>query len=160
MNLFRGDLRRTNAVFVLCAVPLLVRVWIEAVGWRLSRGPQMVGFSLMHGGAGYWTIPLIASLLAIQIYMLWAAAVAIRSIHPVWRSEASGKRLIALGLASIWLYLYVGDSMQVELPPALLYLGALGMTVLLLGLVWLFVRSLLVPPAAPPVAEPPIAHEA
>jgi hypothetical protein len=103
----------------------------------------MVGFSLIHGGAGYWTVPLFASLLAINVYVLWAAAVGIRSISPAWRSAAAGRRFIVVGLAAIWLYLYIGDSMQVELPLPLLYVGAAAMSALLLCLLWLCARALL-----------------
>ena len=34
----RGSLRRTNAVFALLAIPLLVRAGIEGVVWRKSEG--------------------------------------------------------------------------------------------------------------------------
>lgn len=143
MNIFRGDLKRTNAVFVLCALPLLIRLGHEAIVWRLADGPQMVGFRLMHAGAGKWTVLLFASFFAIQIYMLWSAIVAIRSFFPSWRAAASGKRFILVGLGLIWLYLFTGDYLQVDLPKTAIYAGATAMAILLLCMLGLAATSLL-----------------
>jgi hypothetical protein len=140
MNVLRGDLTRTNGLFLLCTTPLLVRIWIEAVVWRLRQGPQMVGFQLLHMAAGYWTVPLLLSLLILWLYELWAAVVGVRALVPAWRHLASGKRFIALGVASVFLFFYVGDLIQSELTPAAIYAGAAAMGALFLLVLWVALR--------------------
>jgi hypothetical protein len=53
MSFWSVNLNRVNAIFLLLVTPIVVRFWVEAVVWRLERGRQMLGFSLIHGGAGW-----------------------------------------------------------------------------------------------------------
>jgi hypothetical protein len=141
MNVLHGDLTRTNGLFLLCTTPLLVRIWIEAVVWRLYEGPQMLGFQVQHLAAGYWTVPLFASLLVYWLYQLWAVIVGLSALPSSRRASTSGKRFIALGFGATFLFFFVGDLMQSEIPRTAIYAGAAVMIGLFLFVVWLAVLA-------------------
>jgi hypothetical protein len=52
MAFISGDVRKTNGVFLLILSPVMVRLWYEAVVWRIQSGPQMLGFQVLHLAAG------------------------------------------------------------------------------------------------------------
>lgn len=136
MNLLRGNLTQTNGLFLLCIAPLLVRIWIEAVVWRLNEGPQMLGFQVIHLAAGSWTVPLFVSLLILWLYQLWAAVIVVAALVPAWRRITAGKRFVVLGAGSVLVFFCVADFIQTELPTTAVYVGATAMAGLLLLLVW------------------------
>jgi uncharacterized protein with PQ loop repeat len=133
----RSRVATINAAFLLLTLPFLLRLWFEAVVLRIDSGPQMLGFSLVHGGAGALTIPLMISWVATYIYWLFVIAVAALWLFPTVRARIVGTPHILLGgvgtLAVQALALY----MQSDLPTFLLYAVAflLSVIVMLLAVV-------------------------
>ena len=67
MAFLSGDVRKANAIFLLVLAPILVRLWYEAVVWRLEQGPQMLGFQVMHLAAGGDFAVVLAPLLKVHM---------------------------------------------------------------------------------------------
>jgi hypothetical protein len=87
MAFLSGDVRKTNAVFLLMLLPIIVRLWYEAVVWRLEQGPQMLGFQVLHLAAGGAFALVVAPILLISyfvvyVYLLWVLAVVILRFVP------------------------------------------------------------------------------
>ena len=128
---------KVNAVFLLLVLPFFLRLWIEAVVWRIERGPQMLGFSLIHGGAGTFTAPIVLSYLSMFLYWMFVAAVALMWLFPSVRKQMAGTKLIIFGGTSTFAFVVVAEYMQTELPVAVLYLGALALSALACLFLWL-----------------------
>ena len=136
-----GSVARTNAGFLLLTLPFLVRLWVEAVAWRLERGPQMIGFSLAHGGVGVFTVPLLLSLFASLMYWLFVAVVAVLWFVPSVRARMDGALLVVLGGVGTFGFQALATFMQNELPIAVLYAGAVALSALFVFLVAVTVSS-------------------
>jgi hypothetical protein len=137
----RGRVTTANAALLLLALPFLLRVWVEAVAWRLERGPQMLAFSLAHGGAGVLTVPLLISLLANFVYWLFVAVVGVLSLFPNVRVRMAGTVLVLLGGIGTFVFQALATYMQNDLPTGVLYTAAVALSVLLVFLVALTVVS-------------------
>src|ERR1044072_9324809 len=94
----RSKLALVNGLFLVIAVPIFLRLWVEAVLWRIERGPQMLAFSLMHGGAGALTVPLVVSLVTVYVYGLFALAVGVAWAFPWVRARITGVDSVLLGV--------------------------------------------------------------
>lgn len=129
--------RRANAILLLLVLPILLRFWVEAVIWRLQRGPQMLGFSLAHGGAGWLTVPLILSFLAIWMYALWVVLVIVLWAIPASRPTVAKPQQAVLGGASLFGFLQIAGVLQREMSIGWLLAGAAGMTALACVIGWL-----------------------
>ena len=136
-----GSVAKTNAGLLLLTLPLLVRLWVEAVAWRLDRGPQMIGFSLAHGGAGVLTVPLLISLLATLVYWLFVAVVAVLWLVPSVRARMDGIVFVLVGGIGTFGFQALATVMQNDLPVGVLYAGAIVLSALLLFLVAVTVAS-------------------
>lgn len=118
------NLGRINAVCLALVCPLLVRFWIEAVVWRIGGGPQMIGFSLVHAGAGLLTPILILGLLVAPLYIWGGGVMVIAHVFPAVRARLQGGLLVALGVAAVGAFTLGVDAMQSPgLPAAILYSG-------------------------------------
>jgi hypothetical protein len=141
-------LTRTNAIFLVLLAPIVVRFWVEAVVWRLARGPQMLGFSLAHGGAGWMTLPLILSFLTIGIYAVWVVIVLVLWAIPQSRRKFAKAHRVALGGASLFAFLATADFLQADMSTAIVLLGAAAMSTCVCAIGWLIYAGLF------PTAEP------
>jgi hypothetical protein len=131
------DLTRVNAIFLLVLAPIVVRFWVEAVVWRLERGPQMLGFSLAHGGAGWMTLPLILSFLSIGIYAAWVVIVIVLWAIPLSRGKIAKAHRVLLGGVSLFAFLAVADFLQADISTAIVLLGAAAMSTSACAMGWL-----------------------
>jgi hypothetical protein len=131
------DLTRVNAIFLLVLAPIVVRFWVEAVVWRLERGPQMLGFSLAHGGAGWMTLPLILSFLSIGIYAAWVVIVIVLWAIPLSRGKIAKAHRVLLGGVSLFAFLEVADFLQADISTAMVLLGAAAMSTSVCAMGWL-----------------------
>jgi hypothetical protein len=120
---------------LLLALPFLLRLWVEAVAWRLERGPQLLGFSLAHGGAGVLTVPLLISLLAHFVYWVFVAVVGVLWLLPALRVRMAGTVLVLLGGIGTFGFQVLATYMQNDLSSSVLYAGAVGLSALLVFLV-------------------------
>ena len=133
---------KANGAFLLLILPFYIRMWIEAVVWRIQRGPQMLGFSLIHAGAGIFTIPIMVGFLGMFLYWLFVAAVVVLWLFPSVRRKMQGTLWVVLGGAATWAFNSLSEFLQRELPALVVYLGALVLTALLGSLVLLAILSL------------------
>lgn len=109
----------------------------------------MLGFSLVHGGAGVLTVPLVISWLVSYVYLLFAVIVAVLWIIPALRVRMVGTLLVVLGGVGTFVSQTSAASMQNDLPLWLLYAEALVLSVLIVLLVVAAVASLRLKVAAP-----------
>ena len=130
-------LTRVNAILLLLLAPIVVRFWIEAVLWRLARGPQLLGFSLAHGGAGWMTLPLILSFLTIWIYAVWVVIVVLLWAIPQSRGKIAKPHRVVLGGVSLFAFLTIADFLQGDVSIAILWVGAAAMSALVCAMGWL-----------------------
>jgi hypothetical protein len=140
MALLSGDVRRANAVFLLVLAPLIVRIWYEAVVWRLQRGPQMLGFEVLHGVAGGLVLgPLfLITLLVGYAYILWAFLLFVLQFIPAAARHFANMRLPVIGAFSYWVFFYVADLLQAsDLSRTQVLLGAAVLMLIALAFVWL-----------------------
>jgi hypothetical protein len=131
------SLTRVNAIFLLLLAPIVVRFWVEAVIWRLARGPQMLGFSLAHAGAGWMTLPLILSFLTIGIYAVWVVIVTVLWAIPRSRGKFAKAHRVVLGGVSLFAFLGIAESLQAPMSTALVLLGAAAMSTFVGAIGWL-----------------------
>jgi hypothetical protein len=131
------SLTRVNAIFLLLLAPIVVRFWVEAVVWRLARGPQMLGFSLAHGGAGWMTLPLLLSFFTIGIYAVWVVIVIVLWAIPRSRRKFAKPHHVVLGGVSLFAFLEIADFLQADMSPAIVLLGAAAMTTFACAIGWL-----------------------
>jgi hypothetical protein len=131
------SLTRVNAILLLLVAPIVVRFWVEAVVWRLQRGPQMLGFSLAHGGAGWMTLPLILSFLTIWIYAAWVVIVVVLWAIPLFRGKIAKPHRVVLGGASLFAFLEIADFLQADMSTALVLMGAAAMSTCVCAIGWL-----------------------
>ena len=131
------NLTRVNAILLLLLAPIVVRFWVEAVVWRLERGPQMLGFSLAHGGAGWMTLPLILSFLTIWIYAVWVVIVIVLWALPPSRGKIGKPHRVVLGGVSLFAFFAIADFAQADLGTAILGTAAAAMTALVCAMGWL-----------------------
>jgi hypothetical protein len=147
-------LATANGALLLLTLPFLLRLWVEAVVWRIDRGPQMLGFSLVHGGAGVLTVPLVISWLVTHVYLLFAVIVAVLWIVPALRVRMVGALLVVLEGVGTFVSQALAASMQNGPPLWLLYAEALVLSVLIVLLVVAAVASLRLKVAAPAGEHP------
>ena len=133
---------RTNAVLLVFVLPIVLRYWVEAVIWRLSGGPQMLGFSLVHGGAGWLTPVFIGSFIFMYVYFLWVVSVCVRWLIPVFRKRNSAHHVPLLAGAVVYLFFLVASQLQKNLSPAGLAIGAVALSALVLVIVGLIFHGL------------------
>jgi hypothetical protein len=131
------SLTRVNAILLLLLAPIVVRFWVEAVIWRLARGPQMLGFSLAHGGAGWLTLPLILSFLTIGIYAVWVVIVIVLWAIPRSRGKVAKPHHVLLGGVSLFALLRIADFLQADMSTAIVLLGAAAMSTFVCAIGWL-----------------------
>lgn len=136
-----GSVVTTNGGLLLLTLPFLARLWVEAVAWRLERGPQMIGFSLAHGGAGVFTVPLVISLLATLVYWLFVVVVALLWLVPPARARMEGIVLVLLGGIGTFGFQALAALMQNDLPSSVLYAGAVVLSATFVLLVAVTVAS-------------------
>jgi hypothetical protein len=84
---FPSSLKYAGVPIVAASLVLAVRLILEQTIWSWARGPQMVGFSLMHSGLG------VILILALYGGLLWAGAVVVAS---VLARNLGGKLVISL----------------------------------------------------------------
>jgi hypothetical protein len=135
-------LTRINAIFLLLLAPIVVRFWVEAVIWRLARGPQMLGFSLAHAGAGWMTLPLILSFLTIGIYAVWVVIVLVLWAIPRFRGKFAQPHRVVLGGVSLFAFFGIADFLQADMSTALVLLGAAAMSMFACSMGWLIYAGL------------------
>lgn len=131
------SLTRVNAILLLLLAPIVVRFWVEAVVWRLERGPQMLGFSLAHGGAGWMTLPLLLSFLMIWIYAVWVVIVIVLWAIPPFRGKIAKPHRVVLGGVSLFAFLELADFLQADMSTALVLMGAAAMSACVYAIGWL-----------------------
>jgi hypothetical protein len=131
------SLTRVNAILLLLLAPIMVRFWVEAVIWRLERGPQMLGFSLAHGGAGWMTLPLILSFLIIWIYAGWVVVVIVLWAIPRFRGKIAKPYRVVLGGVSLFAFLAIADFLQADMSTAIVLMGAAAMNTCACAIGWL-----------------------
>jgi hypothetical protein len=131
------SLTRVNAILLLLLAPIVVRFWVEAVIWRLERGPQLLGFSLAHGGAGWMTLPLILSFLTIWIYAVWVVIVIVLWAIPQSRGKIAKPHRVVLGGVSLFAFLAIADFLQADMSTAVVLMGAAAMSTLAWAIGWL-----------------------
>lgn len=136
------SLTRVNAILLLLLAPIVVRFWVEAVVWRLERGPQMLGFSLAHGGAGWMTLPLILSFLTIWIYAVWVVIVIVLWAIPASRGKIAKPHRVVLGGVSLFAFLEIADFLQADMSAAIVLMGAAAMSTFVCLLGWLIYAGL------------------
>ncbi len=137
MSLLLRNLSRINAILLVLVTPIMVRFWIEGVVWRLERGRQMLGFSLMHAGAGWMTLPLILSFLAIFLYGLWVAAILLLWAIPASRARMARPHHALLGGASVFFFFEIAEFLQRDISNGFVLIGAVGMVALAGVVTWL-----------------------
>jgi hypothetical protein len=131
------DLTRINAILLLLLAPIVVRFWVEAVVWRLERGPQMLGFSLAHGGAGWMTLPLLLSFLTIGIYAVWVGIVIVLWAIPLSRGRIARAHRVLLGGVSLFAFLTISELLQADISTAIVLMGAAAMSMSVCAMGWL-----------------------
>ena len=136
------SLTRVNAILLLLLAPIVVRFWVEAVIWRLERGPQLLGFSLAHGGAGWMTLPLILSFLTIWIYAVWVVIVTVLWAMPQSRGKIAKPHRVVLGGVSLVAFLAIADFLQADMSTAIVLMGAAAMSTLACAIGWLIYAGL------------------
>ena len=136
------NLTRVNAILLLLVAPIVARFWVEAVVWRLERGPQMLGFSLAHGGAGWMTLPLILSFLAIWIYAAWVVVAMVLWAIPRSRRRIAKPQRVVLGGVSLYAFLEIADFLQADMSTAIVLLGAAAMSAFACAIGWLIYADL------------------
>jgi hypothetical protein len=94
----------------------------------------MIGFSLVHGGAGVLTVPLLMSLLATLVYWLFVAVVAVLWLVPSVRVRMDGIVFVLLGGIGTFGFQALAAFMQNDLPIGVLYAGAVALSALLVFL--------------------------
>src|SRR5262245_9551984 len=127
---FPKVLNSIGLVVVVTSLWLAVRLVWEQTVWTWNRGPQMVGFSLMHGGLG------ILLLLALWGGLFWIAAVVIfAAISRSFASVPTGILVVLYGLAWVlvetpygfWQRLFIEKLAHgAHAPEFLSYAAALG----------------------------------
>jgi hypothetical protein len=143
MAFLSGDVRKENAVFLLVLAPIVLRLWYEAVVWRLEQGPQMLGFQVLHLAAGGAFAPVLApifliSFLAVYAYLLWVIVVVILRFVPKVRRGLSNVHLAVAGALSYLAFGYIAGFLQREdLPREALLAGSFLLTLLVLVAAWL-----------------------
>ena len=137
----RSKLALINGLFLVVSAPMLVRLWVEAVLWRIERGPQMLAFSLMHGGAGALTVPLVVSLVTLYVYGLFALVIAVAWLIPSVRARITGIGSVLLGVVGASAFQALAILLQRELPTSLLYVGAIVLSAVLVFLFVVAVNS-------------------
>jgi hypothetical protein len=143
------SLTRVNAILLLLLAPIVVRFWVEAVIWRLERGPQMLGFSLAHGGAGWMTLPLILSFLTIGIYAVWVVVVIVLWALPLSRGKIAKPHRVVLGGVSLFAFLKIADFLQADMSTAIVLMGAAAMTTFGGAIGWLIYAGFSATPETP-----------
>jgi hypothetical protein len=137
MRFLTGDLRSTNAYFLLVVAPMMPRIWYEAVVWRLQHGPEMLGFQLMHRG-GLLAAVVSISLFATSIYIYWCILVSILHLISKSRREIYRIQYCCIGAICVVLFAYIADSLQQsQLTHEAIYAGAGAMAALALVIGWL-----------------------
>ena len=131
------SLTRINAILLLLLTPIVLRFWVEAVIWRLERGPQMLGFSLAHGGAGWMTLPLILSFLTIGIYAVWVVIVIVLWAIPASRGKIAKPHRVVLGGVSVFAFLAIADFLQADMSTTIVLMGAAAMSACVCAIGWL-----------------------
>jgi hypothetical protein len=131
------SLTRVNAILLLLLAPIIVRFWVEAVIWRLERGPQMLGFSLAHGGAGWMTLPLILSFLTMGIYAVWVAIVIVLWAAPSSRGKIAKPHRVVLGGVSLFAFMAIADFLQADMSTTIVLMGAAAMSTCVCAIGWL-----------------------
>ena len=131
------SLTRVNTILLLLLVPIVLRFWVEAVVWRLERGPQMLGFSLAHGGAGWMTLPLILSFLTIWIYAVWVVIVIVLWAIPRSRGKIAKPHRVVLGGVCLFAFFSIADFLQADMSTAIVLMGAAAMSTLACAIGWL-----------------------
>lgn len=131
------NLARVNQILLILLAPIVLRFWVEAVVWRLERGPQMLGFSLAHGGAGWMTLPLLLSFLTIWIYGAWVVIVIVLWAMPLSRGKIAKPHRVVLGGVSLLAFLEIADFLQADMSMAIVLIGAAAMTALVCAMGWL-----------------------
>ena len=131
------SLTRVNAILLLLLAPIVVRFWVEAVIWRLARGPQMLGFSLAHGGAGWMTLPLILSFFTIGIYAAWVVIVIVLWAIPPFRGKIAKPHRVVLGGVSLFAFLAIADFLQADMSTAIVLMGAAALSTFVCAIGWL-----------------------
>ncbi len=101
----------------------------------------MLGFSLMHGGAGVFTVPVVLSYLAMLLYWLFVIAVALMWVFPPVRKQMSGTKFVILGGVGTLTFVSVAEYMQNDLPVIVLYVGASMLSALACLFLWLSFKS-------------------
>jgi hypothetical protein len=117
MAFISGDVRKSNAAFLLTVVPILVRLWYEAVVWRLEQGPQMLGFQVIHMAAGGSLAPVLGPLLlisffALYVYLFWVAVLVLRRLIPGVRGKLFGVRLVGGCAILLVAFMAIADYLQ------------------------------------------------
>jgi hypothetical protein len=131
------SLTRVNAILLLLLAPIIVRFWVEAVIWRLERGPQMLGFSLAHGGAGWMTLPLILSFLTMGIYAVWVVIVIVLWAVPASRGKIAKPHRVVLGGVSLFAFMSIADFLQADMSTTIVLMGAAAMSTCACAIGWL-----------------------
>jgi hypothetical protein len=140
MAILSGDIRKTNAVFLMVLAPIIVRIWYEAVVWRLDQGPQMLGFQVLHLAAGGEFAPVLAplllcSFLAVYVYLFWVIVVVVLRFIPRARRGLSNVHLAGAGALLYVVFGLVADFLQSKDLSRLVLVGA---AVLLSAVVFVF----------------------
>lgn len=161
MAVLSGDIRKANAIFLLVLTPIVVRIWYEAVVRRLERGPQMLGFEVVHGAAGGALAVILAplllfSLLAAYIYLLWVIVVLALRLIPRQRQFINA-HFAAVGALCFIAFGYITDHLQGDsLSHTGLLRGAFVLTVIVLIMAWLVYSGFRKSPRA--ATAPPHRH--
>lgn len=143
MALLSGDARRVNATFLLVLAAIILRLWYEAVIWRIEQGPQMLGFQVMHFAAGgdFRTVlaPLLFfSFLAVYAYFLWAIWLGMSWLIPRKRKNLSNAHTAVIGVSCYVGYGATANTLQAEgLSQGVLLSGAALLTVFVFIFGWL-----------------------
>jgi len=131
------NLKRINAIFIMFLAPIIIRIWWEAVVWRLTQGPQMLGFSMVHGGAGWLSPILIISWISTYVYILYAIVISFLSVVKGINDRLLGKRYILIGALCVVVFAVVTDKLQSQLSKPILYGGIAIVSGFALLLLWL-----------------------
>jgi predicted secreted protein len=149
MTFFSGDIRKANAVFLLVLAPIILRLWYEAVVWRLEQGPQMLGFQVLHLSAGGAYAPVLApvflfSFLAIYLYLLWVLVLVVMQFIKRAHPGPSNVRLAVVGALSFIAFAYAADYLQTDnLSRELIWGGAFLLTLIVVVDAWLIYSGLI-----------------
>ncbi len=146
MAFLTGDIRRANAIFLSMLAPITIRIWYEAVIWRMEQGPQMLGFQVMHLAAGgpYATIVapvLLFSLMAWYVYAGWIVLIAVLGIVRQESQKPRNLRHAFFGGVLYIAFMLQADALQsqdfseVGLWMGVTGLSCLGIALLSLGIV-------------------------